>query len=39
MSVLEALASGREERLDKLGLTELAQEAEGIAPDVLVGVL
>jgi hypothetical protein len=39
MSVLEALAGGGEERFDQLGFAELAEEAEGVAPDVLVGVL
>lgn len=39
MTVFQARTSGGEERFDKLGLTELAKETEGIASNVLVRVL
>jgi hypothetical protein len=37
--VLETLSSRCEQRLNELGLTQLTQEAEGVAADVFVGVL
>jgi hypothetical protein len=39
VAVLETRSGRGEEGLDKLGLTELAQEAECVAPDVFVGML
>lgn len=39
VAVLETGACGGEEGLDELGLAEFAEEAEGIAANVFVGVL
>ena len=39
MSVLQAGSGRRKERLNQLGFPKLAQKSEGIAPDVLVGML
>ena len=39
MSMLQAGSGRRKERLNQLGLPKLAQKSEGIAPDVLVGML
>lgn len=39
VAVLETLHCGGQEGLDEFGLAELAQEAEGVAADVLVGML
>lgn len=39
MAVLEARSGGGQERLDQFGLAKLAEEAQGVAADVLVGVL
>lgn len=39
VAVLETRSSRGEEGLDEFGFTELAQEAQGVASDVLVGVL
>ena len=39
MSMLQAGSGRRKERLNQLGLPKLAQKTEGIAPDVLVGML
>lgn len=39
VTVLEALPGGGQQRLDKLGLPQLGEEAQGVASDVLVGVL
>ena len=39
VSVLEAGASGREERFDQFGLAQFAEKSESVASDVFVGVL
>lgn len=39
MTVLEALASRGKEGLDQFGLTQLAQEAESVTPNIFVRVL
>lgn len=39
VAMLEVREDGRDERLDDLRLIEAAEEAEGDAADVLVGVL
>lgn len=39
VAVLEARASGREERLDEFRLAKFAEEAEGISSDVFIRVL
>lgn len=39
VTVLEARSGGGQEWLDQLGLAKLAEEAQCVAADVLVGVL
>ena len=39
VAVLETGAGGREQGFDEFGFVQLAEEAEGVAADVLVGVL
>lgn len=39
MSVLEARSCRGKEGFDELGLSQLAEEAQGVASDVFVGVL
>lgn len=39
MSVFQTRAGRGKERLDEFGFAQLAQEAEGITPDVFVGML
>lgn len=39
MTVLEARSSGGKERLDQLRLAKLAEEAQCVAADILVGML
>lgn len=39
VTVLETGSSGGKKGLDELGLAELAEEAEGVASNVLVGML
>ena len=39
VTVLEARSGGGKKGLDQLGLAKLAEEAQGVASDVLVGVL
>jgi hypothetical protein len=39
VTVLEARSCGRKQGLDELGLSKLAEEAEGVAADVFIGML
>ena len=39
VTVFEARASGGKERFDELGFPKLAQESQGISPNVFIGML
>jgi hypothetical protein len=39
VTVFEAGASGGKERFDELGFPKLAQESQGISPNVFIGML
>ena len=39
MSMLQTRSGRREERLNQLGFSKLAQETEGVASDIFIGML